>query len=110
MGYNSASTNERFSARPSVTISAPFEEVAMSRPRNASPPKRRTGFKASASLVFNPAVFLTTAAPGRHISTHAEKELIFAQGDNADSVFYIKEGTVKVAVLSKDRKEAVLRF
>ncbi len=33
---------------------------------------------------------------------------MFAQGDDADAVFYIKKGRVKVAVLSKDGKEAVV--
>ncbi len=36
------------------------------------------------------------------------KKLIFAQGEDADAVFYIKKGKVKVAVVSKDGKEAVI--
>ena len=57
---------------------------------------------------FDPAVFLETAAKGRVISTHSKKQIIFAQGDAADAVFYIKKGKVKVSVLSKDGKEAVV--
>ena len=41
---------------------------------------------------FDPASFLETAAKGRIIATHPKREIIFAQGDVADSVFYIKEG------------------
>lgn len=52
-------------------------------------------------------MFLATAAPGRESSTYSKRETIFAQGDDADSVFYIKKGKVKVAVLSKQGKEAV---
>jgi len=34
--------------------------------------------------------------------------LIFAQGDAADAVFYIKKGKVKVTVISEQGKEAVV--
>ncbi len=57
---------------------------------------------------FDPAVFLETVAKGRTISTHLKREIIFAQGDAADSVIYIKRGKVKVSVISKHGKEAVL--
>jgi CRP-like cAMP-binding protein len=53
-------------------------------------------------------VFLETAANGRVISTHKKKQIIFAQGDAADSVFYIKAGKVKITVVSKQGKEAVV--
>ena len=58
--------------------------------------------------LFDPAVFLATAAVGRDISKHSKKEVIFAQGDDADAVFYIKKGKVKVAVMSEQGKEAVV--
>jgi len=57
---------------------------------------------------FDPASFLETAAKGRIIATHPKKQIIFAQGDVADSVFYIKEGKVKVTVVSEHGKEAVV--
>ncbi len=57
---------------------------------------------------FDPAVFLETAAKGRVISTHSKKQIIFAQGDAADAVFYIKKGKVKVTVVSTQGKEAVV--
>jgi CRP-like cAMP-binding protein len=57
---------------------------------------------------FDPALFLETAAKGRVISTHPKKHIIFAQGDAADSVFYIKKGKVKVTVVSTQGKEAVV--
>jgi CRP/FNR family cyclic AMP-dependent transcriptional regulator len=57
---------------------------------------------------FDPAVFLATAARGRTISTHRDKEIIFTQGNAADAVFYIKKGKVKVTVVSKLGKEAVV--
>src|SRR4051812_40895190 len=57
---------------------------------------------------FDPAVFLETAAKGRVISTHPKKQIIFAQGDAADAVFYIRKGKVKVTVVSTQGKEAVV--
>jgi CRP/FNR family transcriptional regulator, cyclic AMP receptor protein len=57
---------------------------------------------------FDPVVFLETAAKGRTISTHRKKDIIFSQGNVADAVFYIKKGKVKVTVVSKQGKEAVV--
>jgi CRP-like cAMP-binding protein len=41
-------------------------------------------------------------------SKHRKKEIIFSQGDDANAVFYIKKGKVKVTVISKQGKEAVV--
>jgi CRP-like cAMP-binding protein len=79
----------------------------MSRGPKPGPVKRRTPGN-SPSLPFNPALFLATAATGRDISVHSKNETVFAQGDDADSVFYIKKGKIKVAVVSEDGKEAVI--
>jgi CRP/FNR family transcriptional regulator, cyclic AMP receptor protein len=57
---------------------------------------------------FDPAEFLETAAAGRVIAGHQKTQIIFAQGDAADSVFYIKTGKIKVTVVSKQGKEAVI--
>jgi CRP/FNR family cyclic AMP-dependent transcriptional regulator len=57
---------------------------------------------------FDPAVFLETAAKGRVVTTHQTKQIIFAQGDAADSVIYVKSGKVKVTVVSQHGKEAVV--
>ena len=70
--------------------------------------KRKTPRKRSAGRRFDPAVFLETAAKGRVISVHSKKQVIFAQGDTADAVFYIKKGRVKVTVVSTQGKEAVV--
>jgi CRP/FNR family transcriptional regulator, cyclic AMP receptor protein len=70
--------------------------------------KRSTPVKTTGNGKFDPAVFLETAANGRVISAHAKKDVIFAQGDAANSVFYIKKGKVKITVVSKQGKEAVV--
>lgn len=57
---------------------------------------------------FDPVAFLETAAKGRTLTTHRKNQIVFAQGDVADAVFYIKEGKVKVTVVSQHGKEAVV--
>jgi len=64
--------------------------------------------KRRAKLPFDPKAFLAKANGGRTISTHRQKSVIFAQGDAADAVFYIKSGKVKVTIVSKEGKEAVV--
>jgi CRP/FNR family cyclic AMP-dependent transcriptional regulator len=70
--------------------------------------KQNKSSKTKSGARFDPAAFLETAAKGRIISTHRKKEIIFAQGDLADAVIYIKKGNVKVCVISKEGKEAVV--
>jgi CRP/FNR family transcriptional regulator, cyclic AMP receptor protein len=60
------------------------------------------------STRFDPAAFLQTAAKGRVISAYRKRQVIFAQGDTANAVFYIKKGKVKVTVVSKQGKEAIV--
>jgi CRP-like cAMP-binding protein len=70
--------------------------------------KRSTNRKTTSGALFSPTVFLKTAAKGRVVATHPKKQIIFAQGDAADSVHYIQSGKVKVTVLSQGGKEAVV--
>jgi CRP-like cAMP-binding protein len=46
--------------------------------------------------------------PGRQISRYSKKDVIFAQGESADAVFYIIKGKVKLTVLSSEGKEAIV--
>jgi len=59
---------------------------------------------------FDPEVFLAKADGGLTISKHGKGHVVFAQGDPADCVFYIREGRVKIAVMSDQGKEAVVAF
>jgi CRP/FNR family transcriptional regulator, cyclic AMP receptor protein len=69
---------------------------------------RRSKPSAKPGKAFDPAVFFETVAKGRAISVHERKQIIFGQGDAADAVFYIKKGKVKVTVVSRHGKEAVV--
>jgi CRP/FNR family transcriptional regulator, cyclic AMP receptor protein len=57
---------------------------------------------------FDPKAFLSTLNGGRKIEAFSKKQTIFAQGDSSDAVFYIKEGKVKLTVVSKVGKEATI--
>jgi CRP/FNR family transcriptional regulator, cyclic AMP receptor protein len=57
---------------------------------------------------FDPQKFLAKVGEGKTISKYRKGQLIFAQGEVADSVFYIQKGKVKVVVLSEQGKEAIV--
>jgi CRP/FNR family transcriptional regulator, cyclic AMP receptor protein len=57
---------------------------------------------------FNVKTFLATVNGGRTVSKYRENQIVFSQGDPADSVFYVQEGKVKVTVLSEVGKEAIV--
>jgi CRP-like cAMP-binding protein len=57
---------------------------------------------------FDPKAFLAKANGGRTISKFRKNQVVFSQGDLADSVFYIRDGKVKVTVVSEQGKEAIV--
>src|ERR1700738_3074952 len=58
---------------------------------------------------FDPKTFLSTInGGGRKIEAFPKNQTILAQGDSSDAVFYIKDGKVKLAVVSKIGKEATI--
>jgi CRP/FNR family transcriptional regulator, cyclic AMP receptor protein len=65
----------------------------------APAPKKRT---------FNPKAFLTKLGAKTIRADYGKGQVLFAQGDLADAVFYILKGKVKLSVVSKQGKEAVI--
>lgn len=59
-------------------------------------------------MSFNPRALLTRVGDGRSVATYRRKQVIFAQGDPADAVFFVQKGKVKITVVSKAGKEAVV--
>jgi CRP/FNR family transcriptional regulator, cyclic AMP receptor protein len=57
---------------------------------------------------FDPATFLAKVGAGRTISEYRKDDIVYRQGDRADSTFYIEQGKVKVAVTSDQGKEAIV--
>jgi CRP/FNR family transcriptional regulator, cyclic AMP receptor protein len=59
-------------------------------------------------IKFDPKTFLSTINGGRKIEAFAKKQTIFVQGDSSDAVFYLKEGKVRLTVVSEVGKEATI--
>jgi CRP/FNR family cyclic AMP-dependent transcriptional regulator len=57
---------------------------------------------------FDPELFLAKVSTGKTAIQYRNKEIIFAQGDLANAVFYIQKGRVKLTVVSKNGREAVI--
>src|SRR5580692_7810118 len=57
---------------------------------------------------FDPTDFLAGAAKGRTVADYRKNHKIFLQGDPAEAIFYIQTGKVKLTVVSKQGKEAVV--
>ncbi len=57
---------------------------------------------------FDPQKFLVTVNRGRTVTDYRKGVVVFAQAGPADAVFYIKTGRIKLAVASKQGKEAVV--
>jgi CRP/FNR family cyclic AMP-dependent transcriptional regulator len=58
--------------------------------------------------IFDPLTFLAKVGTGRTIETFEKGTTIFTQGDQADTIFYIKKGKVKLGVVSQRGKEAII--
>jgi CRP-like cAMP-binding protein len=70
----------------SVKLSAPLEQAAS----------------------FDPRQLLTKLSAGKTSREYLADESVFSQGDPADAVFYVQSGKVKLTVVSKSGKEAVV--
>ena len=57
---------------------------------------------------FDPLVFLAKVGTGKTISVYRKDQIIFSQGEVADTIFYLQKGGVKIVVLSDQGKEAVV--
>ncbi len=57
---------------------------------------------------FNLEAFLADEELGRRVVRLRSKQTFFAQGDEADSVFYLRSGRARVTIISPDGKEAVI--
>ncbi|HEY4949420.1 MAG TPA: Crp/Fnr family transcriptional regulator [Candidatus Acidoferrales bacterium] len=59
------------------------------------------------SLGVSPSILRKKFHAGMTFRNYRDKEVIFSQGDPADSIFYIESGTVKLTVVST-RKKAII--
>jgi CRP/FNR family transcriptional regulator, cyclic AMP receptor protein len=58
--------------------------------------------------VFDAEVFLQSVGASRRVEEFRKKQTIFSQGDAADSVMYLQNGSVKLTVVNESGKEAVV--
>jgi CRP/FNR family cyclic AMP-dependent transcriptional regulator len=58
--------------------------------------------------VFDPETFLAKAGLGKQVINLTKNETAYAQGDAADSIFYVQKGQLRVTVISANGKEATL--
>ena len=98
--------------------------VVMEKNRRKTPGKKRVALGPAARKVmvspvgigtllepstsFDPHLFLTRLTTGKTSRDYQDKQAIFSQGDAADAVFYVQSGKVKLTVVSKRGKEAVV--
>jgi len=64
--------------------------------------------KKRTTAIFNAQAFLTSLGPGHTKILCPPRELIFRQGNVCDSIYFIESGKVRISVLSKQGKEAVV--
>lgn len=62
----------------------------------------------SRNSAFDVKLFLDSASLGGQVSKCGAREIVFAQGDSAANVMYIREGGVKLTVVNESGKEAVV--
>jgi|SRR6185437_3000496 len=68
------------------------------------------GRKHQRKPALEPEILLEKTGVRRTVAVLREGQTIFRQGDPTDAVFYLQKGKVKLAVTSKDRKEATIAF
>jgi CRP/FNR family transcriptional regulator, cyclic AMP receptor protein len=71
-------------------------------------PKTRRAVVPKSQRPFDAEAYLTSTAPARKVVKYRRGEVGFAQGDPANDVRYVQKGTIKISVLSRVGKEAVI--
>jgi CRP/FNR family cyclic AMP-dependent transcriptional regulator len=59
---------------------------------------------------FDPKVFLSKVNGGRAISDYRKDQIVYRQGEAADSVFYVQSGKVKATVVSEQGRKPWSQF
>lgn len=57
---------------------------------------------------FDPETFLQSAGAARRVATYPKGKVVFSQGQPSDAVMYIQKGGIKISVVSRTGKEAVV--
>ena len=79
----------------------------MTKPRTAQPTSKALA-EVAKTADFSVQAFLDSAGVGRSVVEYRRGDAVFTQGDACDDVMFIQSGAVKLSVLSKAGKEAVV--
>jgi CRP/FNR family transcriptional regulator, cyclic AMP receptor protein len=82
------------------------ERTPNAKPRSRSRSRSKTTPKNGQA--FNAQAFLDSAGIARKIVEYGPGDVVFSQGDLSENVLYIQKGCVKLSVLSKTGREAVV--
>ena len=72
------------------------------------PPVATRAQQAATQSPFVDGTFLASVGAGRSSTTFQPKQIVYQQGDAADSVHYIEAGKIQLTVVSQHGKEAVI--
>lgn len=70
--------------------------------------QRTDGLNIPPDHEFDSSAFLASVSEGAVSSNYRKNQIVFAQGDLCDGIFFIHAGKIKISVLSNGGKEAVL--
>jgi CRP/FNR family transcriptional regulator, cyclic AMP receptor protein len=93
---------------PEPVNSPPAREASGLNPSRSIPPSRDRGVPSNQNQTFDAKAFLDSAGIARKVVAYRRAEVIFTQGDPCQYVLYLQEGRVKLSVLSKAGREAVV--
>src|SRR5919204_7071953 len=71
-------------------------------------PKARPVQSSEAQPAFDAEAFLESAGAEGRVANYPKGKIVFSQGQPSDAVMYIQKGGVKISVLSRSGKEAVV--
>src|SRR5882762_8877429 len=74
----------------------------------ARPKSIKSSKKLKQKLAFDAQAFLDSAGVARKVTEFKRAEVVYAQGDAANSVMYLQSGGVKLTVVNENGKEAVV--
>jgi CRP-like cAMP-binding protein len=84
----------------SASVARKGKSPVRTRPKGTARTRKRPAF--------DPETFLEETGVGRTMVELKKNQALFSQGDEADAVFYLQKGTVKLTVVSERGKEATV--
>jgi CRP/FNR family cyclic AMP-dependent transcriptional regulator len=81
---------------------------AVKRETQTTPAEKNPRARRRKTEAFDPEQFLEKTGVGRTVVELKKNQVLFSQGDDADAVFYLKKGTLKLTVVSQRGKEATV--